>query len=149
MFRYIFPSLYAIHSTSLPSFISPTSLLCEACLSRWLRPEVYPLFAAVGVAVGICRFSLVHNICINPEGEILGEVSARRTQYYSPASVGGVQIEGLMHHSVQANWERLDPEVGSTKSGGPTCIPVFFEDWNLQIRCFLQEPLSKTRSWIS
>lgn len=29
--------------------------------------QVYPLFAAVGVAVGICGFQLVRNICINPE----------------------------------------------------------------------------------
>ncbi|KAL3575263.1 hypothetical protein D5086_023364 [Populus alba] len=35
--------------------------------SRWLRPEVYPLFAAVGVAVGICGFQLARNICFNPE----------------------------------------------------------------------------------
>ena len=35
--------------------------------SRWIRPEVYPLFAAMGVAVGICSFQLVRNICINPE----------------------------------------------------------------------------------
>ena len=28
---------------------------------------MYPLFAAVGVAVGICGFQLVRNICINPE----------------------------------------------------------------------------------
>ncbi|KAG5148786.1 hypothetical protein JHK82_015667 [Glycine max] len=35
--------------------------------NHWLRPEVYPLFAAVGAAVGICGFQLVRNICINPE----------------------------------------------------------------------------------
>ncbi|KAL8545861.1 hypothetical protein ACS0TY_005834 [Phlomoides rotata] len=35
--------------------------------SRWFRPEVVPLFAAVGVAVGICGMQLVRNICINPE----------------------------------------------------------------------------------
>ncbi|KAK9684652.1 hypothetical protein RND81_10G223000 [Saponaria officinalis] len=35
--------------------------------NRWLRPEVFPLFAAVGVAVGICGMQLVRNICINPE----------------------------------------------------------------------------------
>lgn len=29
--------------------------------------QVYPLFAAVGAAVGICGFQLVRNICINPE----------------------------------------------------------------------------------
>ncbi|CAL9050912.1 unnamed protein product [Musa banksii] len=38
--------------------------------SRWFRPEVYPLFAAVGVAVGICGFQLIRNICINPEVRI-------------------------------------------------------------------------------
>ncbi|XP_047960961.1 uncharacterized protein LOC125205848 [Salvia hispanica] len=35
--------------------------------SRWIRPEVYPLFAAMGVAVGICGFQLIRNITINPE----------------------------------------------------------------------------------
>ncbi|WCJ36019.1 B12D protein [Euphorbia peplus] len=38
--------------------------------SRWIRPEVYPLFASVGVAVGICGFQLVRNLCINPEVRI-------------------------------------------------------------------------------
>ncbi|KGN64280.1 hypothetical protein Csa_013651 [Cucumis sativus] len=42
-------------------------------LSRWLRPEVYPLFAAVGVAVGICGFQLIRNICINPEVRVTKE----------------------------------------------------------------------------
>ncbi|KAG1327055.1 hypothetical protein COCNU_01G009890 [Cocos nucifera] len=41
--------------------------------NRWLRPEVYPLFAAVGVAVGICGFQLVRNICINPEVRVSKE----------------------------------------------------------------------------
>ncbi|XP_076897738.1 uncharacterized protein LOC143551111 [Bidens hawaiensis] len=36
-------------------------------LKRWLRPEVYPLFAALGVAVGICGMQLVRNISGNPE----------------------------------------------------------------------------------
>ncbi|KAK8940114.1 hypothetical protein KSP40_PGU018022 [Platanthera guangdongensis] len=41
--------------------------MAPAAANRWLRPEVYPLFAAVGVAIGICGFQLVRNICINPE----------------------------------------------------------------------------------
>ncbi|XP_059441302.1 uncharacterized protein LOC132173732 [Corylus avellana] len=44
--------------------------------SRWLRPEVYPLFAAVGVAVGICGFQLIRNICINPEVRVNKESRA-------------------------------------------------------------------------
>ncbi|KAB1217453.1 hypothetical protein CJ030_MR4G018350 [Morella rubra] len=35
--------------------------------SSLLSEKVYPLFAAVGVAVGICGLQLVRNICINPE----------------------------------------------------------------------------------
>ncbi|EYU29787.1 hypothetical protein ABFS82_10G108200 [Erythranthe guttata] len=38
-----------------------------AAANRWIRPEVYPLFAATGLAVGICGFQLVRNICGNPE----------------------------------------------------------------------------------
>ncbi|XP_004504481.1 uncharacterized protein [Cicer arietinum] len=35
--------------------------------SRWIKPEVYPLFAAVGAVVGICAMQLVRNISTNPE----------------------------------------------------------------------------------
>ncbi|XP_010930055.1 uncharacterized protein [Elaeis guineensis] len=41
--------------------------------SRWLRPEVYPLFAAVGTAVGICCMQLVRNITTNPEVRVTKE----------------------------------------------------------------------------
>ncbi|KAJ3694892.1 hypothetical protein LUZ60_000269 [Juncus effusus] len=52
-------------------FVSPM-----ATVNRWIRPEVYPLFAAVGVAVGICGFQLVRNICINPEVRVNKESRA-------------------------------------------------------------------------
>ncbi|XP_020107391.1 uncharacterized protein LOC109723446 [Ananas comosus] len=41
--------------------------MASSTLNRWLRPEVYPLFAAVGVAVGICGMQLIRNISTNPE----------------------------------------------------------------------------------
>ncbi|KAL8124419.1 uncharacterized protein LOC141718098 [Apium graveolens] len=41
--------------------------------NRWLRPEVYPLFAAVGVAVGICGMQLIRNISGNPEVRVTKE----------------------------------------------------------------------------
>ncbi|XP_021719023.1 uncharacterized protein LOC110686723 [Chenopodium quinoa] len=44
-----------------------------ASVNRWLRPEVYPLLAAVGVAVGICGLQLVRNFCINPEVRVTKE----------------------------------------------------------------------------
>ncbi|XP_047334816.1 uncharacterized protein LOC124938425 [Impatiens glandulifera] len=45
----------------------------SSALKRWLRPEVYPLFAAVGVAVGICGMQLIRNICTNPEVRVTKE----------------------------------------------------------------------------
>ncbi|KAI3430013.1 uncharacterized protein J3R85_008526 [Psidium guajava] len=44
--------------------------------NRWIRPEVYPLFAAVGVAIGICGFSMVRHMCINPEVRVIKEKRA-------------------------------------------------------------------------
>ncbi|GAA0166663.1 hypothetical protein Leryth_024685 [Lithospermum erythrorhizon] len=41
--------------------------------SRWIRPEIYPLFAATGVAVGICIAQLVRNITGNPEVRVTKE----------------------------------------------------------------------------
>ncbi|KAG5621664.1 hypothetical protein H5410_006882 [Solanum commersonii] len=47
--------------------------MASSTVNRWLRPEVYPLFAAVGVAVGICGFQLVRNVSINPEVRVTKE----------------------------------------------------------------------------
>ncbi|PON64777.1 NADH-ubiquinone reductase complex 1 MLRQ subunit [Trema orientale] len=45
----------------------------SSTFNRWLRPEVYPLFASVGVAVGICAMQLVRNISTNPEVRVTKE----------------------------------------------------------------------------
>ncbi|KAH7331603.1 hypothetical protein KP509_20G042600 [Ceratopteris richardii] len=37
---------------------------------RWVRPEIYPLFAAMGTALSICAFSLVRNAFTNPDVRI-------------------------------------------------------------------------------
>ncbi|XVF50244.1 hypothetical protein PTKIN_Ptkin04bG0080400 [Pterospermum kingtungense] len=55
------------------SIILAATVRSAEMANRWLRPEVYPLFAAVGVAVGICGFQLVRNICINPEVRVSKE----------------------------------------------------------------------------
>ncbi|VFQ96885.1 unnamed protein product [Cuscuta campestris] len=47
--------------------------MAPAAVNRWLRPEVYPLFAAVGVAVGICGMQLIRNISTNPEVRVTKE----------------------------------------------------------------------------
>ncbi|KAF6992054.1 hypothetical protein CFC21_032340 [Triticum aestivum] len=45
----------------------------SAWKARWLRPEAYPIFAATGVAVGICVMQLVRNITTNPEVRVTKE----------------------------------------------------------------------------
>ncbi|KAL3728629.1 hypothetical protein ACJRO7_033244 [Eucalyptus globulus] len=50
--------------------------MASSTANRWIRPEVFPLFAAVGVAVGICGMQLVRNICTNPEVRVTKEKRA-------------------------------------------------------------------------
>ncbi|KAL3835152.1 hypothetical protein ACJIZ3_009888 [Penstemon smallii] len=50
--------------------------MAPSTFSRWLRPEVYPLFAATGVAVGICAYQLIRNITTNPEVRVSKEKRA-------------------------------------------------------------------------
>ncbi|KAG6551370.1 hypothetical protein Mapa_007016 [Marchantia paleacea] len=38
--------------------------------NRWIRPEIYPLFAAMGTAVGLCGFCIFRNLAINPDVRI-------------------------------------------------------------------------------
>jgi len=40
---------------------------------RWIRPEIFPLFAAIGAALGICGFAIARNIAINPDVRISKE----------------------------------------------------------------------------
>ncbi|KAK9104740.1 hypothetical protein Scep_021584 [Stephania cephalantha] len=47
--------------------------MASSATSRWIRPEVFPLFAAMGVAVGICGFQLIRNITTNPEVRVSKE----------------------------------------------------------------------------
>ncbi|GLJ40049.1 hypothetical protein SUGI_0819970 [Cryptomeria japonica] len=42
-------------------------------MGRWIKPEVYPLFAATGVAVSMCVFQLVRNLITNPDVKISKE----------------------------------------------------------------------------
>ncbi|ERN06797.1 hypothetical protein AMTRI_Chr06g196550 [Amborella trichopoda] len=47
--------------------------MASSTFSRWLRPEVYPIFAVVGTAVGICGLQLVRNIRTNPDVRVTKE----------------------------------------------------------------------------
>ncbi|KAL5724835.1 hypothetical protein ACHQM5_008046 [Ranunculus cassubicifolius] len=39
-------------------------------MGRWIRPEVYPLMAAMAFATSICAFQLTRNVLLNPDVRI-------------------------------------------------------------------------------
>ncbi|XP_062189996.1 uncharacterized protein LOC133893038 [Phragmites australis] len=36
-------------------------------MGRWLKPDVYPLIAAMSVVAGMCVFQLTRNVFMNPD----------------------------------------------------------------------------------
>jgi len=40
---------------------------------RWIKPEIYPLFLAIGAALGICGYAMARNLAINPDVRISKE----------------------------------------------------------------------------
>ncbi|KAF7075351.1 hypothetical protein CFC21_080128 [Triticum aestivum] len=103
--------------------------------SRWIRPEVYPLFATTGVAVGICVMQLVRNITTNPEVRVTKQNRAagvlenhdegkRYSQYGTGASLESL-AKGAVCFSrkftlqeIQDRWTSLlyDPEISAQAS---------------------------------
>ncbi|KAG8384584.1 hypothetical protein BUALT_Bualt04G0133100 [Buddleja alternifolia] len=39
-------------------------------MGRWIKPEVYPLMAAMSFVTGMCIFQLTRNVLLNPEVRI-------------------------------------------------------------------------------
>ncbi|XP_009792586.1 uncharacterized protein LOC107768274 [Nicotiana tabacum] len=39
-------------------------------MGRWMRPEVYPLMAAMTFVTGMCVFQLTRNVLLNPDVRI-------------------------------------------------------------------------------
>ncbi|KAL2896121.1 Polyphosphate kinase 1 [Bienertia sinuspersici] len=39
-------------------------------MSRWIKPDVYPLIAAMSFVTGMCIFQLTRNVLMNPDVRI-------------------------------------------------------------------------------
>ncbi|KAK1678983.1 hypothetical protein QYE76_039831 [Lolium multiflorum] len=39
-------------------------------MGRWLKPDVYPLIAAMSLVTGMCVFQLTRNVFLNPDVRI-------------------------------------------------------------------------------
>ncbi|KAG5019755.1 hypothetical protein AAZX31_06G178200 [Glycine max] len=79
--------------------------------NHWLRPEVYPLFAAVGAAVGICGFQLVRNICINPEVRVNKE--GRKAGVLENFAEGEKYAEHFLRKYVRNRTPEIMPSINS------------------------------------
>ncbi|KAK7411520.1 hypothetical protein VNO78_02954 [Psophocarpus tetragonolobus] len=123
-----FSTHYSLLSLS-PSFLIATVLSLSLSLSffilftfhvstpqlfmanRWLRPEVYPLFAAVGAAIGICGFQLVRNICINPEVRVNKE--GRKAGVLENFAEGEKYAEHFLRKYVRNRAPEIMPSINS------------------------------------
>ncbi|XP_078443703.1 B12D protein [Wolffia australiana] len=85
--------------------------MASSAVNRWLRPEVYPLFAAVGVAVGICGFQLIRNVCINPEVRVNKEGRA------SGVLDNFAEGERYAEHSLRKFLRNKSPEIMPSING--------------------------------
>ncbi|KAM7479945.1 hypothetical protein LguiA_028158 [Lonicera macranthoides] len=85
--------------------------MSSSTASRWLRPEVYPLFAALGVAVGICGFQLVRNMCINPEVRVNKE--KRRAGVLENFEEGQKYSEHFLRKFVRNKPPEIMPSINS------------------------------------
>ncbi|XP_061355475.1 uncharacterized protein LOC133299999 [Gastrolobium bilobum] len=73
--------------------------------SRWIRSEVYLLFAAVGAVLGICTLQLVRNIWTNPEVRLSKEKrSAGVLENYAEG-------EAYAEHGLRKFLRKRDPQV--------------------------------------
>ncbi|XP_008810952.2 uncharacterized protein LOC103722254 [Phoenix dactylifera] len=63
-----FFSFIKIQASSLRPWKSSESSHLQ--MGRWVRPEVYPLMAAMAFVTGMCAFQLTRNMILNPDVRI-------------------------------------------------------------------------------
>jgi hypothetical protein len=83
---------------------------------KWVRPEVSPLFVAIGLAVGICGYSITRNLMTNPavyvrkdrrmdEDDHGSEAMKRQSSSYGTAGL----LRNFGHlHGKPDSWKNLE-----------------------------------------
>ncbi|XP_010937886.1 uncharacterized protein [Elaeis guineensis] len=74
-------------------------------MGRWVKPEVYPLMAAMTLVTGMCVFQLTRNMILNPDVRI--NKTRRSTAILDNAEEG----EMYSQHSFRKFLYRLRPSV--------------------------------------
>ncbi|KAG9439674.1 hypothetical protein H6P81_019839 [Aristolochia fimbriata] len=107
------------------AFLLPPGVLISSCnkpssriqmaASRWIKPEVYPLMAAMTFVTGMCVFQLARNVLFNPDVRIN---KAHRSQ---SVLENGEEGERYAMHGLRRFLHRRPPEIMPT-------INAFFSD---------------------
>ncbi|KAK4767609.1 hypothetical protein SAY86_015359 [Trapa natans] len=100
-----------IHThTVLPYFptlsFKPAFLVhCSSNMARWVRPEVYPLMAAMAFVSSMCVFQLTRNVFLNPDVRI--NKASRSTAVLDNADEG----EKYRQHGLRKFLSTHPPEI--------------------------------------
>ncbi|KAL6656922.1 hypothetical protein ACP70R_004702 [Stipagrostis hirtigluma subsp. patula] len=74
-------------------------------MGRWLKPDVYPLIAAMSLVTGMCAFQLARNVLVNPDVR----VSKRNRQSAVPDNAA--EGERYSQHALRRFLGERRPEV--------------------------------------
>ncbi|KAG8062714.1 hypothetical protein GUJ93_ZPchr0003g16623 [Zizania palustris] len=75
-------------------------------MGRWVRPEVYPLMAAMSLTLGMVVFQLARNVYTNPDVKI-----SKRNRMNAIPSDDATEAKRYSMHGFRRFFERRRPEV--------------------------------------
>ncbi|CAA0828302.1 B12D protein [Striga hermonthica] len=74
-------------------------------MGRWMKPEVYPLMAAMSFVTGMCVFQLTRNVILNPD------VRINKVHRSTPVLENQEEGEKYAEHSLRRFLRTRPPEV--------------------------------------
>ncbi|CDP19974.1 unnamed protein product [Coffea canephora] len=74
-------------------------------MGRWIKPEVYPLMAAMSFVTGMCIFQLTRNVLLNPDVRV--DKAHRKTAVLENQEEG----EKYAQHSLRRFLRTRPPEI--------------------------------------
>ncbi|CAM0906662.1 unnamed protein product [Alopecurus aequalis] len=84
-------------------------------MGRWLKPDVYPLIAAMSLVTGMCVFQLTRNVFLNPDVRI--NKSHRQSAVLENAEEGERYSQHAFRRYVNAHSPEVFPALNRFFSG--------------------------------
>ncbi|CAL9764442.1 unnamed protein product [Musa acuminata subsp. burmannicoides] len=77
-------------------------------MGRWVKPEVYPLMAAMTFVTSLCVFQLTRNMFLNPD------VRINKSHRTTPVLENADEAQRYSHHGLRRFLSRRPPEIMPT-----------------------------------